>query len=73
MVGKQRGGYKHSSGEEYNTLLFADDGTLLTESKEAMQRLLNTVESFSLWSGVKVNLRKSEISGTTFGMNKQFG
>ena len=60
------GGYKHSSGEEYNTLLFADDGTLLTESKEAMQRLLNTVESFSLWSGVKVNLRKSEISGYDF-------
>jgi hypothetical protein len=41
------GGYKHSSGEEYNTLLFADDSTLLTESKKAMQTLLATVESQS--------------------------
>ncbi|MFN9687125.1 MAG: reverse transcriptase domain-containing protein, partial [Cyanobacteriota bacterium] len=60
------GGYQHSSGEEYNTLLFADDSTLLTESKEAMQTLLDTVESFSDWSGIRVNLRKSEISGYNF-------
>jgi hypothetical protein len=60
------GGYKHSSGGEYNTLLFADDSTLLTESKKAIQMLLDTVESFSGWSGIRVNLRKSEISGYDF-------
>jgi hypothetical protein len=45
------GGYKQgSSGEEYKTLLFADDSTLLTESKKAMQTLMDTFESFSEWS-----------------------
>jgi hypothetical protein len=31
-----------------------------------MQTLLDTVESFSEWSGIRVNLRKSEISGYNF-------
>ena len=41
------GGSRNSSGEEYHTLLFADDSTLLTESTKAMQKLLGTVERFS--------------------------
>ena len=60
------GGSRNSSGEEYHTLLFADDSTLLTESTKAMQKLLGTVERFSEWSGIRVNLRKSEISGYDF-------
>jgi len=60
------GGYKHSSGEEYNTLLFADDATLLTEETNQMQVLMDCVSSFSTWTGVAVNLRKSEVSGYNF-------
>jgi hypothetical protein len=70
LARRKGGGYKHSSGEEYNTLLFADDSTLLTESKKAMQTLLDTVESFSEWSGIRVNLRKSEISGYDFRIRR---
>ncbi len=64
------GGYRHGCGEEYNTLLFVDDSTLAASDQACMQRLLNCVGAFSDWTGVKVNLRKSEISGYDFRQDR---
>ena len=56
----------HSAGHEYNVLAFADDLCLLTDSADKMQLLVDEVAKFAEWSGMWVNVVKSEITGYDF-------
>jgi len=59
-------GYAHSAGVEYNVLAFADDLCLLADSAENMQLLVNQVQEFADWSGMWVNVGKSEVTAYDF-------
>lgn len=59
-------GYVHSSGMEYNVLAFADDLCLLSDSADKMQLLVDEVAKFADWSGMCINVSKSEITGFDF-------
>eukprot|EP00286_Rhodomonas_abbreviata_P029825 CAMPEP_0181292504 /NCGR_PEP_ID=MMETSP1101-20121128/2540_1 /TAXON_ID=46948 /ORGANISM="Rhodomonas abbreviata, Strain Caron Lab Isolate" /LENGTH=424 /DNA_ID=CAMNT_0023396975 /DNA_START=31 /DNA_END=1302 /DNA_ORIENTATION=+ len=65
-LAKVGNGYVHSSGHEYNVLAFADDLCLLTDSAEKMQLLVDQVTEFADWSGMWVNVGKSEITAYDF-------
>eukprot|EP00286_Rhodomonas_abbreviata_P000807 CAMPEP_0181288690 /NCGR_PEP_ID=MMETSP1101-20121128/472_1 /TAXON_ID=46948 /ORGANISM="Rhodomonas abbreviata, Strain Caron Lab Isolate" /LENGTH=634 /DNA_ID=CAMNT_0023392839 /DNA_START=190 /DNA_END=2091 /DNA_ORIENTATION=- len=65
-LAKVGNGYMHSSGREYNVLAFADDLCILTESAEKMQMLVDQVVEFADWSGMWVNVGKSEITAYDF-------
>ena len=41
---------------------YADDGTLVTNTIEDMVTLLNIVEQFSDWSGIRLNVGKCKIA-----------
>ena len=47
-----------------NTLIYADDTTLMAESKEEVKNLLMKVEEESEEAGLKLNIRKTKITAT---------
>jgi hypothetical protein len=65
------GGVKHKCGEETNNILFVDDATLISESDEHMQTLFDCVDAFCDWTGVKINVDKSEITGYNFKTSRE--
>ena len=71
MVRTLWGGVKHKCGEETNNILFVDDATLLSESEEHMQALLTCVDKFCEWTGVRINVEKSEITGYNFRTSRE--
>ena len=49
------------SGRNINNLRYADDTTLMTESKEELKRLLMKVKEESGKAGLKLNIQKTNI------------
>ena len=49
------------SGKNINNLMYADDTTLIAESKEELKSLLMTVREESAKVGLKLNIEKSRI------------
>ena len=47
------------AGRNINNLRYADDTTLMAESKEELKRLLMKVEEESKKTGLKLNIQKS--------------
>jgi len=47
--------------EEIKTATYADDITSLTSNKESIQVIIDEYESFSTFSGIKLNVQKTEI------------
>ena len=45
--------------DQFNNIRFVDDCSLLVQSTGGMQALLDTVQEFEEWSGMKVNLKKT--------------
>ena len=50
-----------TSGRNINNLIYADDTTLVTESKEELKKLLVKVKEESEKSGLKLNNQKKKI------------
>jgi hypothetical protein len=50
---------------------FADDLTLVCESPEGMTRLLQVVDDFCEWSGMRIKLKKSLITAYDFGAGQE--
>ena len=50
---------------------FADDLTLVCESPEGMTRLLQVVNDFCEWSGMRIKLKKSFITAYDFGAGQE--
>jgi hypothetical protein len=42
-------------------ILFADDMTLLTQNETKMQQLMNIVQEFEVWSGIRVKTTKTKL------------
>ena len=49
------------AGRNINNLIYADDTTLRTESKEELKSLLMKVKGESVKSGLKLNIQKTNI------------
>ena len=49
------------SGRNINNLKYADDTTLMAESKEELKRLLMRVKEESEKAGLKLNIQKTQI------------
>lgn len=62
-------GHKSASGTRTPGRAFADDITLITNSGKSMAELLEAVNLFCMWSGMRVNVSKSEISAWDFNNN----
>jgi hypothetical protein len=45
--------------DQFNNIGFVDDCSLLAQSTGGMQALMDTVQEFEKWSGMKVNLKKT--------------
>ena len=45
--------------DQFNNIGFVDDCSLLAQSTGGMQALMDTVQEFEEWSGMKVNLKKT--------------
>ena len=52
------------AGRNINNLRYADDTTLMAESKEELQSLLMKVKEESEKSGLKLNIQKTKIMST---------
>jgi len=59
------GGLSQSDIVTY-TLCFADDSTLMTTNVHDMNVLLDCVNSYRQWTGVKINIGKTEVTGYDF-------
>jgi hypothetical protein len=46
---------------QISTIAYADDITCITSDKESIQVIINEYEKFSLFSGIKLNVKKTEI------------
>ena len=53
------------SGEYINNLRYADDTTLMTESKEELKILLMKVREESEKAGLKLNIQKTKITASS--------
>ncbi len=51
-----------SCGLQLASKWYADDGTLVTNTIEDMVALLDIVEQFSDWSGIRLNVGKCKIT-----------
>ena len=49
------------SGENINNLIYADDTSLMAESKEELKRLLMRVKEMSEKAGLKLNIQKMKM------------
>ena len=54
-----------------NNLKYADDTTLMAESKEELKRLLMKVKDESEKAGIKLNIQKTKIWSRHFMANRQ--
>ena len=53
------------TGRNFNNLRYADDTTLMTESKEELKRLLMKVKEESEKAGLKLNIQKMKIMASS--------
>ena len=61
-IGKQHGIAHGMEGiEQFNNLMFCDDMSLFAQTRQGMQQLLNGVEEFEEWSGIRVNIKKTMV------------
>ena len=64
------------AGRNINNLRYADDTTLMAESKEELKRLLMKVKEESEKAGLKLNIQKTKIMApgpiTSWQMGKQW-
>ena len=47
--------------DQFNNLVFCDDMSLFAQNEKGMQQLLEIVEQFEQWSGIRVNLKKTMV------------
>ena len=59
-------------GRNINNLRYADDTTLMTESKEELKSLLMKVKEKSEKAGFKLNIQKTKIMASHQFMSHQF-
>ena len=59
-------------GRNINNLRYADDTTLMTESKEELKSLLMKVKEESEKAGLKLNIQKTKIMASHQFMSHQF-
>ena len=57
----ERVGYRYCGGEAISDLEYADDMCLLASSKADLERMLNIVEIYAKWAGLKFNISKCGI------------
>ena len=55
------------AGRKSNNLSYADDTTLMAESKEELKRLLMNVKEESEKAGLKLNIQKTKIMASIHG------
>ena len=60
-------GHKSMTGLRTAARAFADDVALVATSVQNMSTLLEVVDTFCTWSGMRLNVAKSEISAWDFG------
>ena len=60
-------------GRNINNLRYADDTTLMTESKEELKSLLMKVKEESEKAGLKFNIQKTKIMAAGFTTSWQIG
>jgi len=64
-------GFEHACGVRTNACAFADDIALMTNTITDMNTLLDSLRSFSKWSGMRMNLKKCEVTGFCFRSNRE--
>ena len=57
-------GWDQIAGKNINNLIYADDTTLMAESKEELKSLLMKVKEESEKVGLKLNIQKTKIMAT---------
>ena len=63
LVGNQAG--IKTNGRNINNLIYADDTTLMAESKEELKSLLMRVKEESERAGLKLNIKKTKIMASS--------
>jgi len=62
LTASQKGYNLTSCGLRLASKWYADDGKLITNTIADMSTLLNIVEQFSTWSGIRLNVGKCKIT-----------
>ena len=57
--GADQGGEREESVGQFNLIGFVDDLSLFAQTLGGAQALLEAVQEFELWSGLKVNRKKN--------------
>ena len=57
------------AGRNINNLRYADDSTLVAESKEELQRLLMKVKEESERADLKLNIEKTKITASSLSLH----
>jgi len=66
-------GFQHACGVRTNACAFADDIALMANSITDMNTLLESLRAFSEWSGMRMNLKKCEVTGFCYKNNRERG
>ena len=61
------------AGRNINNLRYADNTTLIAESKDKLKSLLKKVKEESKTAGLKLNIQKTKITGTAPIMANRWG
>ena len=64
-------GHKSATGLRTASRAFADDVALVTTSVQDTSTLLKVIDKFCAWSGMRLNISKSEISAWDFRTNSE--
>jgi len=61
QIGKDQKGnnQRDENGYQFNNLGFIDDISILADTPEGMQKLLNVVQEFTVWCGLQINVKKT--------------
>jgi len=61
QIGKDQKGDNQwdENGYQFNNKGFIDDISILADTPEGMQKLLNVVQEFTAWCGMQINVKKT--------------
>jgi len=61
QIGKDQKGdnQRDENGYRFNNVGFIDDISILADTPEGMQKLLNVGQEFTVWCGMQINVKKT--------------
>jgi len=59
QIGKDQKGERDEKDYQFSNIVFIDDISIFADTPEGMQKLLNVVQEFTAWCGMRINVKKT--------------